>query len=215
MGEQVRDEVSAAPQRLPQWQSARRERIVAAALAALDELDYEQIQIRDVAQAAGVALGTLYRYFSSKEHLYSAVLLSWAEPAGRSLDDGSAEFDAVERIRVRIRRVVRAFERQPRLYKMQVSLHSAVDPQAKELLTEFARYSRSWLIADFAALGPARAADTAAMLWAVIAAMLTDAIIHRGRTMADVYRVADSFIDLVEPHLRELLRADQVLRDQQ
>ena len=57
---------------------ARRRRIVAAALRALDEQDYERIQMRDVATAAGIALGTLYRHFSSKEHLYATVLLEWA-----------------------------------------------------------------------------------------------------------------------------------------
>jgi fatty-acyl-CoA synthase len=31
--------------------------------------DYEDIQIREVAEAADLALGTVYRYFASKEHL--------------------------------------------------------------------------------------------------------------------------------------------------
>ncbi|WP_347354742.1 TetR family transcriptional regulator, partial [Intrasporangium sp.] len=34
----------------------------------------EGVQMQDVAQAAGVALNTLYRYFPSKSHLYAAVL---------------------------------------------------------------------------------------------------------------------------------------------
>src|SRR3954447_16261722 len=63
---------------LPAWQLARRQRIVESALRALESREYEQIQIRDVALTAEVALGTLYRYFSSKEHLYAAVLQEWA-----------------------------------------------------------------------------------------------------------------------------------------
>ena len=34
--------------------------------------------MRDVAREAGVALATVYRYFTSKEHLYAAALLDWA-----------------------------------------------------------------------------------------------------------------------------------------
>ena len=56
----------------------RRNRIVTAAIELLEDGEYDEIQIRDVAHQAGVALGTLYRYFTSKEHLYAAALLEWA-----------------------------------------------------------------------------------------------------------------------------------------
>ena len=59
-------------------QQDRRDRIVDAGLALLAERDYERIQVRDVAEEANVALGTLYHYFSSKEHLFAEVLVRWA-----------------------------------------------------------------------------------------------------------------------------------------
>jgi len=59
-------------------QRERRERIVDAGLALLAERDYEKIQVKDVAEEANVALGTLYHYFSSKEHLFAEVLVRWA-----------------------------------------------------------------------------------------------------------------------------------------
>src|SRR5665213_1950755 len=59
-------------------QAARRQRIVDAAMAMLVEREYERIQVKDVSEAASVALGTLYRYFSSKEHLFGEVLVQWA-----------------------------------------------------------------------------------------------------------------------------------------
>jgi len=37
-----------------------------------------KIQVKDVATSAQVALGTLYHYFSSKEHLFAEVLVRWA-----------------------------------------------------------------------------------------------------------------------------------------
>jgi AcrR family transcriptional regulator len=192
---------SAAPvAEMPAWQLARRQRIVDAAAAALDAQDYEQIQIRDVAQAGGVALGTLYRYFSSKEHLYAAVLDQWAA-AGEAADARYADLDAVERIRGRVQRVIRAFERRPRYYKLQTLLLNSADGNVKELLDRFAESATTNLMRDLALLGPTAADDAADMLWSIISSMLTQAI-YRGRPMTDVYRVCDGFVDLLVPRLR-------------
>ena len=59
-------------------QQARRERIVDAGLTLLAERAYDKIQVKDVAEEANVALGTLYHYFSSKDHLFAEVLVRWA-----------------------------------------------------------------------------------------------------------------------------------------
>jgi AcrR family transcriptional regulator len=58
-------------------QAARRERIIRAALDLAAEGGYEAVQMRDVANRADVALGTIYHYFSSKDHLLAAVLVAW------------------------------------------------------------------------------------------------------------------------------------------
>jgi AcrR family transcriptional regulator len=166
----------------------------------LDGQDYEQIQIRDIAQSASVALGTLYRYFSSKEHLYAEVLEQWVA-AGDTPDARYAELDAVERIRRRVRRVIRAFERQPRYYKLQSLLINSSDDNVRGLLDRFTESATSWLERDLALLGPTEAADVADMAWSIISTMLTGAV-YRGRPMADVYRVCDGFVDLLVPRLR-------------
>src|ERR1019366_186011 len=59
-------------------QAARRQRIVDAAMAMLEEREFERIQVKDIADGASVALGTVYHYFSSKEHLFGEVLVQWA-----------------------------------------------------------------------------------------------------------------------------------------
>ena len=50
-------------------QRDRRARIVQAALALASRGGYDDVQMREVAERSGVALGTLYRYFPSKVHL--------------------------------------------------------------------------------------------------------------------------------------------------
>ena len=49
-----------------------------AGLALLRTHEHTQIQMKDVAAEADVALGTVYRYFQSKDHLFAEVLAHWA-----------------------------------------------------------------------------------------------------------------------------------------
>ncbi|MGN6473584.1 MAG: TetR family transcriptional regulator [Mycobacteriales bacterium] len=58
----------------PAAQVARRERILDAAVELASEGGYDAVQMREVADRAEVALGTLYRYFPSKVHLLVSAL---------------------------------------------------------------------------------------------------------------------------------------------
>jgi len=58
-------------------QLRRRGRVIAAALELGAEGGYEAVQMRDVAARADVALGTIYRYFSSKDHVLAAAMQEW------------------------------------------------------------------------------------------------------------------------------------------
>jgi AcrR family transcriptional regulator len=60
---------SAAVRTPPASQLARRERILDAAVDLASDGGYDAVQMREVADRADVALGTLYRYFPSKTHL--------------------------------------------------------------------------------------------------------------------------------------------------
>ena len=58
-------------------QAARRDRVIRAALELAAEGGYDVVQMRDVAGRAQVALGTIYRYFPSKDALLLAVMVQW------------------------------------------------------------------------------------------------------------------------------------------
>ena len=64
-------EVAAA---IPASQAARRERILDAAFELATDGGWDAVQMREVADRAEVALGTLYRYFPSKVHLLVSLL---------------------------------------------------------------------------------------------------------------------------------------------
>lgn len=98
---------------LTQPQQARHQRMldVTARLAA--EGGYDAVQMRAVATEADVALGTLYRYFPSKEHLLVSALLRQIDSLYDRLavkpPEGS---DAVERVGNVLRRANSALQRQ-------------------------------------------------------------------------------------------------------
>lgn len=79
---------STTRRRAPRADAVRnREAIVAAASAAMAELG-TAVDVREIARASGVGMGTLYRHFPAKGDLVQAVLRrdfsSWAETARRS-----------------------------------------------------------------------------------------------------------------------------------
>jgi AcrR family transcriptional regulator len=80
-------------------QAARRERIIRAALDLAADGGYEAVQMRDVAARADVALGTIYHYFSSKDHLLAATLVAWTRDLERQLElrpvEGATTVDRV------------------------------------------------------------------------------------------------------------------------
>ena len=63
--------------RLTADQQERRDRVLEVAQELAREGGYDAVVMRDVAERSGVALGTLYRYFASKDHLLAEVLVGW------------------------------------------------------------------------------------------------------------------------------------------
>ena len=62
---------------LTDTQRYRRLRVIDAALRLAADGGYDSVQMRDVSAEADVALGTIYRYFSSKDHLLVAAMVEW------------------------------------------------------------------------------------------------------------------------------------------
>lgn len=94
-------------------QQERHERMlnVTARLAA--EGGYDAVQMRAVAVEADVALGTLYRYFPSKEHLLCSAMLRQIESLSERLSVKPAQgADAADRVADVLRRANNALQRQ-------------------------------------------------------------------------------------------------------
>ncbi|MFD9127388.1 TetR family transcriptional regulator [Kitasatospora sp. NPDC059571] len=124
-------------------QLERRENLIAAALSRVTEIGVERIQMRQVSERSGVALGTTYRYFSSKDHLLAAAIAEWhrslltdlvAELRGRR-----AGLSASDRMVRFVRHGMRAYQRQPELARLRVAVAASTDPFASEALQAMAR----------------------------------------------------------------------------
>jgi AcrR family transcriptional regulator len=129
------------PQDLTPSQRARRARIVEAGLALLRQDEYEKIQVRDVAVEAEVAIGTVYHYFTSKEHLFAEVLAEWAESLRGHVERRPLKGKTpAARLQEVLRRSVRAFQSWPQLVRVLMTLEASTDPFASEI---FARMNGS------------------------------------------------------------------------
>jgi AcrR family transcriptional regulator len=112
-------------------QAARRQRVIDAAMELGAEGGYDAVQMRDVAARAQVAMGTVYRYFSSKDHVLAAALAGWAQALeGRLAQAPPRGETSVDRVVDVLRRAVRAIDRQPRMMAAMVSAVSSLDPGA-------------------------------------------------------------------------------------
>lgn len=181
---------------LPAHQAVRRQRIIDAARSLLEQQAYEQIQIRDVAITAGVALGTLYRYFSSKDHLYAAVLLDWSAGFTGTGARRKTEDDPWRRLQTRMRRALAAFEKRPQFFRLLMLLLSSSDPNANALMDQFREFLESTVQGDLAEIDPEGAHDYSVLIWAVMNNVLTRSIFH-DRSMAEARRINDRFLDLL------------------
>jgi AcrR family transcriptional regulator len=116
---------------LTKSQAARRKRVIDAALELGAKGGYDAVQMRDVATRADVALGTIYRYFSSKDHLLAEALVEWVAELGRRVNQRPPAGDSVaDRVGDVLRRATRAMELEPLLSGAVVTALISADPQA-------------------------------------------------------------------------------------
>ncbi|MFH9263819.1 TetR family transcriptional regulator [Streptomyces sp. NPDC017546] len=101
---------------LTERQEARRRRILHAGAQLAGRGGFEAVQMREVAEAAGVALGTLYRYFPSKIHLLVATMQDQLRHLHTTLRKRPpAGDDAAQRVAETLMRAFRALQREPHL----------------------------------------------------------------------------------------------------
>jgi AcrR family transcriptional regulator len=144
-------------------QRERRKRILDATLVLASKGGYDAVQMREVAERADVALGTLYRYFPSKIHLLVSALAREFEQTRQKLDKRPIPGDTpADRIIYVLNKVTKNMQREP-------------------LLTE--AITRAFMFAD-----PSAASEVNAVA-SLMEQMLTDAL-HQGVPTSDERAIA-------------------------
>ncbi len=88
-------------------QQARRERLIDAARDLALQGGYAAVTMHDVADRAGVARATVYRYFATKDHLLTEVAATWAHRITHDIDALAVGDTPVERLTALLERIVR------------------------------------------------------------------------------------------------------------
>ena len=140
--------------------------MILTALELAAEGGYDAVQMRDVAARANVALGTIYRYFTSKDALLASAMVQWmAELEDTVLARPPAGRTTADRVMDVLGRALRAMEREPQLTRAVVAALTAGDAAGIEAFGQttsaLARIMRPAFPAD---VEPALEASMARML---------------------------------------------------
>ncbi len=111
----------------------------------VSEIGPESLQMKDVSERTRISLGTVYRYFTSKEQLLAAAWVAWhqrlsekvladLQKAARERSPG--EKGVCERVVAFVHREMRAFQRNPNFARLVVHLEACADPYVSETLAE-------------------------------------------------------------------------------
>jgi AcrR family transcriptional regulator len=118
-------------EQLTSSQAARRQRVLVSALELGAAGGYDAVQMRDVAATAGVALGTVYRYFPSKDALLAAAMVEWMEDLERRVTQRGPTGDtAAERVYDVLSRAIHTMQRQPALAEAVITALTSDDSTA-------------------------------------------------------------------------------------
>ncbi|MGH9112828.1 MAG: TetR/AcrR family transcriptional regulator [Acidimicrobiales bacterium] len=190
----------------------RRARVLDAVVDLVAAGRLEDMGMKDVAERSGVALGTIYRYFSSKDHVAAAALLEWARAldgqaasarsnggrgrAGRGAAGRGATGSMTDRLVAILRRAVRAYQREPNFARLLILAATSTDPFASECYREMGDSVYATLGAALDGLDPAERQRVLDVVGAVWYHALVEWVNDR-KTIAQVYEAVESAARLV------------------
>jgi AcrR family transcriptional regulator len=111
-------------------QMARRQRVLDAVVDLVLEGADEDVQMKEIADRSGVALGTIYRYFSSKDHVLAAALVEWTRGLEAKLAVRNASGSPADQLVAIFRSALRSYQRHPSFASVLIFVANSTDPNA-------------------------------------------------------------------------------------
>lgn len=131
----------------------RTRRIIETALELAEEGGFEAVRMRDVASQAGVALGTFYKRFRSKEDLLVAALEVEMEDMQERMAAPLPGATPYERVCFFFETATKALCRKPNLAKAVIRAVSSGDPDLAEKVTRFHDGVTAFIVAGMEGAG--------------------------------------------------------------
>lgn len=133
--------VPMSPDDMTAGQRERRRHVLETVIGMLAEMSPDRIQMREISERSGVALGTLYRYFPAKQHVLAASMVAWNEILAERLAQekaagGRAHGSVLDRVADLYTRQMKAFQRGPNFARLEVELQTSEDPYVRDTLDE-------------------------------------------------------------------------------
>jgi TetR/AcrR family transcriptional regulator, cholesterol catabolism regulator len=117
-------------------QLQRRKRILDATLHLLQKGE-DNVEVRDIVDAADVSLATVYRYFGSKEVLFSEVYLHWrALHIDETLEELAKGKTDSERLHRAVRKFIEPYKSFPRMFDITNETRTSTLPEIIALRRE-------------------------------------------------------------------------------
>jgi len=108
----------------------RRDKIIDVAIDLAEAGGYENVRQRDVADQAGIALGTLYKSFISKEHILSAAIEREADELERRIKAKPPTGEnATERLQALFRMITRTMCQKPKYARAVIRAMASGQPE--------------------------------------------------------------------------------------
>ncbi|MDT3400314.1 TetR family transcriptional regulator [Streptomyces sp. B1866] len=155
---------SAASLPLTERQEERRRGILRASAQLASRGGFDAVQMREVAEASGVALGTLYRYFPSKVHLLVATMQDQLQRLHATLRrHPPAQPEPAARVAETLMRAFRALQREPHLADAMVRALTFADRSVSAEVDAVSRLTTAIILDAMGLEGPPTAEQLSAV----------------------------------------------------
>lgn len=188
----------------------RRRTVLDTALRVFSEKGYHHTRISDIIEAAGIARGTFYLYFDSKNAIFHELLdlllgQIRENVVGVDLSEGAAPIR--DQLLVSVGRVLEAFSENTALAKFVLREAVGIDEEVDRKLESFYDHLHVWLsvsLENGQRIGLIRQLDTEYVAWCIIGSVrqFLQLVLDRPRAELDVDHLSQVILDL---HLQGIL----------
>lgn len=155
----------------------RRSEVLERSLRVFSDKGYHATRVSDLVEAAGIARGTFYLYFESKNAIFHELLDDLLEQVRDSMggvDTGQDAPPLRAQLRAIVRRVLATFRDHPAVTRLVLRSAPGLDPDVDRKLAAFHGRLHAWLadsIDNAQRLGLVRHLDAEAVAWSVLGAV--------------------------------------------